>query len=76
MTTNAKFEEQAQRIAYDPIYGAGFRHGYDGHSGRRHYAFPLDRLAWADGLRDGTAESRHKSKAITDWMSRSQPPRR
>jgi hypothetical protein len=73
--TLAKVAQHIRRIAYDPIYGAGFDQGYSGSSKPRHYAFAVDRAAWADGVRDGKAESRQNSAAAADWASRSRPPR-
>ena len=70
------FDQQLRRLAEDPIYGAGYQHGLTGLPSRRHYTFPLDRIAWADGLRDGVAEALHKGAALADWNSRSRPPRR
>jgi ribosome modulation factor len=66
----------AHRMALDSVYRAGFQQGASGKSTHRHYAFQLDRAAWADGVRDGKADTKNSVKVIADWMARSRPPRR
>ena len=76
MTTNGQFKSHAHRMTLDRVYRAGFEQGCSGHSTSRHYAFPVDRASWAEGMRDGAAESNQIAGAITDWMTRSRPPSR